>query len=54
MVDIPQGADIERMTAEAAAQAEAMLAALDLEQVQRDTIEAAQLMERELSDHEQP
>jgi len=41
---------LERMTAEAAAQAEAMLAALDLEQLQRDTLEAIAQMERVLDD----
>lgn len=44
------GDELERMTAEAAAQAEAMLAALDLEQLQRDTLEAIAQMERVLDD----
>jgi len=52
IIDYPTDEDMERLTAEAAAEAQRMIAALDLEQLQRETLEAAAQMERELCEHE--
>lgn len=50
IIDYPTDEDMERLTAEAVAEAQRMIAALDLEQLQRDTLEAAAQMERKLSE----
>lgn len=50
IIDYPTDEEMERLTAEAAAEAQQMIAALDLEQLQRETLEAAAQMERELSE----